>query len=593
MVPEQEVVYGGVAANVRVLQAVAREPTRQEARDGALYAVLLAPVHQLVSDPEQGAVAGTLYVARAVEEHDVVFAARLADSLAVYPGPLLGVAVVVRVRVCAGEQHRVVGKALPEVCHPPRGPVADQLLFDQVLDPASRSRVREVHETRREVGNLDPVRLTVAILDQVATLRGLPKEVSAMALPEPHAVADEGVDVGHEPDVLTFQALHERVPVRVVVPVQLPIPPQLGAEAGLPLAHPILQPDGGDGSIEGLESLEYLAYPVRAALQSNHGSVHDPPGQRAHPSGVLGVLFDQTRRRVRRRDLTPHPRSENAELNPILLAEVEGRVFVVLQEQGTRLARYVVRHAGVAGVGVAAGACLPVGGLGHGLLAPAYALFPDEDGNDASLHVEVRELGPEAEEALLRRRGVGEIDPVAGLPYLGLESEPPVANGRKGKRIVDALGIIRADEPAGDQQPVVALLDTVYGLVGMRVGNFVFHGDVRPLLPDGLFALGGGEETHPGNGAPEHPFRPEAVDDVEVDLRGIPARLQQDVERADAIGGRRDIARHPGDGAGELSLFSPERTGPAEQRRSGHANSGEPQEPPARQRSLQSRLFQS
>src|SRR5215203_3315767 len=544
MVPEQEVVYGGVAANVRVLQAVAREPTRQEARDGALYAVLLAPVHQLVSDPEQGAVAGTLYVARAVEEHDVVFPARLADSLAVYPGPLLGVAVVVRVRVCAGEQYRVVGKALPEVCHPPRGPVADQLLFDQVLDPASRSRVREVHETRREVGNLDPVRLTVAILDQVATLRGLPKEVAAMVLLEPHVVADEGVDVGHEPDVLTFQALHERVPVGVVVPVQLPIPPQLGAEAGLPLAHPILQPDGGDGSIEGLEFFQYPAYLVRAALQSHHGAFHDPLGKPAHPSRVPCVLFDQALRRVSRRDLAPHPRSEDAELNPVLLCKVEGRVLVVLQEQGTRLARNVVRHAGVAGIGVAAGAGLPVGCPGHGLLAPAYALLPDEDGHEASLHVEVRELGPEAEEPLLRRRTVGKVDSVVRLPDLSFEREPPVGNRREGERIVDPLRIVCTYEPTGHQQRIVALLDPVYGLVGMWIGDFVFQGDVRPLLPDGLPALGGRDETCSGNAAPEHPVRPEAMSDVERDVRKILACLQQDVERADAIGARRDIVRH-------------------------------------------------
>ena len=101
-----------VAADVRVFQAVARETAGQEARDGALYAVVFVPVDELVPDPEQGAVAGTLYVAGAVEEDDVVFPARLADSLAVYSGPFLGVAVVVGLRVGAGEQHRVVGKPL-------------------------------------------------------------------------------------------------------------------------------------------------------------------------------------------------------------------------------------------------------------------------------------------------------------------------------------------------------------------------------------------------------------------------------------------------------------------------------------------------
>jgi hypothetical protein len=80
MVPEQEIVYGGVATDVRVFQAVTRETTGQEACDGALYAVVFVPVNELVADPEQGAVAWTSYVAGAVEEHDIVFPARLSPA---------------------------------------------------------------------------------------------------------------------------------------------------------------------------------------------------------------------------------------------------------------------------------------------------------------------------------------------------------------------------------------------------------------------------------------------------------------------------------------------------------------------------------
>src|SRR5215217_4280305 len=170
MIPEQGIVYGGVAADIRVLQAVTREATRQQARDGALYAVVLVPVDELVTNPEQGAVAGTLYVAGSVEEDYVVAPARLANSFAVHPGPFLGVAVVIRLRVGAREQHRIVGKPLSEVGHPPRGPVANELPLDDVLDPGPRLRVREIHHSCGEVGVADPVRLAVKILHQVAAL---------------------------------------------------------------------------------------------------------------------------------------------------------------------------------------------------------------------------------------------------------------------------------------------------------------------------------------------------------------------------------------------------------------------------------------
>src|SRR5215208_6971753 len=50
MILEQSVVYGGVAADVRVFEAIAGEPAREQARDGALYAVVLVPIDLLVSN---------------------------------------------------------------------------------------------------------------------------------------------------------------------------------------------------------------------------------------------------------------------------------------------------------------------------------------------------------------------------------------------------------------------------------------------------------------------------------------------------------------------------------------------------------------
>ena len=72
MIFEEKFVYGSVATDVGVLQAIAREPAGEQSRDGALDAIVLIPVDELVSDPEQGAVTGTLCVARAVEVDDVL-----------------------------------------------------------------------------------------------------------------------------------------------------------------------------------------------------------------------------------------------------------------------------------------------------------------------------------------------------------------------------------------------------------------------------------------------------------------------------------------------------------------------------------------
>ena len=50
MILQQEVVYGRVAADVRVLEGVAGETAREQSCDGALYAVVLVPGDLMVQD---------------------------------------------------------------------------------------------------------------------------------------------------------------------------------------------------------------------------------------------------------------------------------------------------------------------------------------------------------------------------------------------------------------------------------------------------------------------------------------------------------------------------------------------------------------
>jgi len=58
MILKEDVVYGGVAADIRVLEGVAGKPAREQAGDGTLYAVMLIPVNKLITKPEQRAVTG-------------------------------------------------------------------------------------------------------------------------------------------------------------------------------------------------------------------------------------------------------------------------------------------------------------------------------------------------------------------------------------------------------------------------------------------------------------------------------------------------------------------------------------------------------
>src|SRR5215204_1493977 len=147
-----------------------------------------------------------------------------------------------------------------------------------------------------------------------------------------------------------------------------------------------------------------------------------------------------------------------------------------------------MRHAGVTGVGIAAGSCSPVDGPGYRLLAPPYALLPYEDGHHAPLHVEVRKLGPEAEKAFLRRGSMGKVDPIVRLLYFGLETQPSASNGREGERVAYSSLICTVGQPSGNDQVCPSLLDAVYGLVGIQLSYVVFEGEVGPRLVDRLFS---------------------------------------------------------------------------------------------------------
>ena len=137
-------------------------------------------------------------------------------------------------------------------------------------------------------------------------------------------------------------------------------------------------------------------------------------------------------------------------------------------------------HAGVASIRITTGAGSSVDGPGYGLLTLAYALLPDQDGLQVSLHIEVRKLGPEAEEALLRGRSMGKVEPVAGLFAFGFETQPSVRNGREGELVAYPSLVAHFGEPPGDYQIGPLLLDVVYGLVGMQLSYLVFKGEVCP-----------------------------------------------------------------------------------------------------------------
>src|SRR5215208_2185648 len=372
--------------------------------------------------------------------------------------------------------------------------------------------------------------------------------------------------------------------------VKLPVPPQLRAEGGLPLPHPVLEPEGGDGGVEDFELVGDLEHLIRTSLHADDRAAKDPIWQGTHPAGVLGVLPNELGRGLSTQDLAAHPGGEDLDLDSVLLLQVERRVLVVLQKERAHLARNVVRHAGVAGVRVSTSISLPVRRPCYGLFAPPYPLLLDEDRDLAAFEVEVRILHPEAEEALLRRGSVGQIDAVVGLLYLSHEAQPSFGHGRERERVVQVSSI--ADEAPGDDERGSHLLDAVYGLVHAQLLYLVFDEEVPARLAYRLLAPGGRDEALPGNAAPQETVWIGTGRDAKHGpgrISGAPG-LQRDRELAHPVSSW-GIACYPGKRTGDLPWSAPDHVGSTEENRTCQAHPGDLQQLPPRQNSPHSELI--
>src|SRR5215211_7207727 len=340
-------------------------------------------------------------------------------------------------------------------------------------------------------------------------------------------------------------------------PIQLPVPPQLRAEAGLPLPHPVLQPVGGDGCVESFEPLGEIEHLLRSTLQAHDRTAQNPLRQGAHPARIFGVLLYQLGRVFPAEDLAPHPGGEDLDLDSVLLPQIKGGVLVVLQKQRTHLARYVVRHAGVAGVRAPASVGLPVCRERYGLLAPSYALLLDKNGDLFALHVEVGVLRPEAEEILPGVRGVGQIDPVVRLLHLRLEAQTPPGHGREGQRVID---IFSTQKTPGYDQRLSLLLDAVYRLVRVNILYLVLDKEVPARLADRLLAPGGRDEALPWDAAPQDAVGIGTVRDAQEVARSVlaPPGFEFDHELANPVRTGIQAPRHSGERTGDLAGFSAE-----------------------------------
>ena len=277
----------GVAADVAVVEAAAHHAGAEGRADDGAQAVVAAEVHALVTGPQQGAV---LLAAGAAGPHEVDHLPQLAAFLygvVVAFCPQHRPVVVLDHRADSVGKHQIVGgEILAKVCHPAVDADVQRILFDDlVLEPAVGLRVGEIHHAAVKLAKVHQIIGAVGLFGEDAPLFALGVEL---------AVVDEvGVDVAQELDAPGVEFFNVLGQVRVHLLVVMPIPLEALAEAGHPLAAPVLAPQAGDLDAFFEALLHDAEAALVAALGADDEAVVDPLRQLRLAAQESSELFQQ------------------------------------------------------------------------------------------------------------------------------------------------------------------------------------------------------------------------------------------------------------------------------------------------------------
>jgi hypothetical protein len=175
------------------------------------------------------------------------------------------------------------------------------------------------------------------------------------------------------------------------------------------------------------------------------------------------------------------------------------------------------------------------------LQAAADALLRGDDGQQAALEIEARELGAKAEVALPGPRGLDEIDAIGvRVRERDLERQRAVGHGPERKTVADlALG---ADHPPAHVDAVARARDRIDVLILAALVDVLVDVDhVASLAHVGL-ARGRGHERPSGNAAPLD--RPGLVAMRDAQLHAALGLRQHGRERAQRVAHADELGRH-------------------------------------------------
>ncbi len=338
-----------------------------------------------------------------------------------------------------GMQYGVIRQGLAEIRHPARSADGNHLLAHDALHPVPSVRIAQVKHGGAKIGVLDQIGATVRLTDEIVFVQRLFEQVP-LATTLGCRINQKGVYIGHDPYFLAGPVVEQAFPVRIMVAVKFPVPPELFAHDGGSLADPVLQPEGGHGRFMTLQRLPDLARFFRAALHADHGALEYPVRQGTHAADGVRVCANQRGGRVARQDAAGHVRAKQTDLHAVACAQIKDAVGVGFEKKRAHGAGDIVRCGGIGGVPRAARLGDQVHEKGKRLTSSSNALFHHEHRHASALEIEMGELRAESVKTLILIGGVVEEKTIRLFRVHSKGEAEPIMGARfKAKAVLDPM----------------------------------------------------------------------------------------------------------------------------------------------------------
>mmetsp|Transcript_13156 Transcript_13156/g.9218 ORF Transcript_13156/g.9218 Transcript_13156/m.9218 type:complete len:284 (-) Transcript_13156:991-1842(-) len=215
-----------VSTNIRVSHGKSTDTTVHESNHGRLHTIKVIISGQLISHPHKTSMSRSHGRSGSREPHDLVTLFNFVHSFLADSLPLISILIMVNKGISAVMKNSIEGHVFTKVVHPAASTsFFHKVVLDDILDPNTSIWVSKIYHCKFNADAVDEVSLTLLVLDEIAIFISLSEVVSTDSNSiEFLEVSKVRIDIDKWLDTILLPIINHRVPSRVLLMAQLPVP---------------------------------------------------------------------------------------------------------------------------------------------------------------------------------------------------------------------------------------------------------------------------------------------------------------------------------------------------------------------------------